>query len=105
MTLGDRIEMQIYAYADGPAKGQPRSMTVAEILAGLFGSSIVSRSVPSGSSAKSVPAAAFEGTLISSRWHSGRRGSTLPVVRPVKKEQKSREKKSRHHVLEIDRLH
>jgi hypothetical protein len=30
MTLGDRIEMKLYAYADGVGKGETRSMTVGE---------------------------------------------------------------------------
>ncbi len=31
MTLGDTIEIKIYGHADGPAKGQPRSTTIADL--------------------------------------------------------------------------
>jgi hypothetical protein len=30
MTLGDRIEIKLYAYADGSGNGEPRSMTLGE---------------------------------------------------------------------------
>src|ERR1039458_4206731 len=105
MTLGDRIEMQIYAYADGPAKGQPRSMTVAEILAGLLWvlDRIEERPIwkfgEIGSSCglrRHFDLLSL--TLWTSRQYIARRTSG-------KKRAKSREKKSRHHVLEIDRLH